>query len=173
MVILLEIIQYVAALLGSLAASVFHHSWLLRRFPSRLFECWRYNSDPAAFPSCPPPPIILWLVSLDRGNEDCLIIASASSWISSKLEPVWFAWTQAADSCHLCDCIWLPALTSSHPLYSPILFSVLCKFPISPFPCLRELLRLRKVYYCLFFLNSALRYFTFTSHRTFTLGAVQ
>lgn len=111
--------QYVAVLLGFLAAGIFHHSWLLRRFPSLLVWMLARQFWPCSLPSCPPTPIIiLWVVRLGWGNEDCLIIASASSWISSKLEPVCLS----GHSCHLCGCIWLPASTSSHPLYSPISF---------------------------------------------------
>lgn len=90
--------QEVAVLLGLLAASVFHHSLFLRRLPSSLFECWIESSDPGGPPFFPPSPIILWQVILDRGTVDSLIIASASSWMSSKLVMVWFVWTQAGGS---------------------------------------------------------------------------
>ncbi len=127
MVISLQIIQYVGVLLGFLAPGIFHHSWLLRHLPSCLFECWLDNSDPAAF----LPAFFLlpsssgWLVSPDRGNEDCLIIASASSWISSKPEPVWFVWTQAGNS--QLSPLWLH-LAPPGSLHPP----VLCVVSFSP-----------------------------------------
>lgn len=121
-VISLYIIQYVAVLLSFFATVVFHYSWLLRC----LSDCWPDCSDPAAI-----LPVLLWLVSLDRvRDERCLIIAPASSWTSSKPEPV-FLEKQSAVT--FPNCIWFslaqsllfyPSFTL-HPLISQFPFSYL------------------------------------------------
>lgn len=101
-----------------LLRAFFHHSWLLRRFPSCLLECLARQLTPQLSFLSSSPPILLCVVSLDTGgeNEDCLIIISASSWIPSKVEVAQSDQTQAGGSCHLCNCIWFPPLPSSPSL---------------------------------------------------------
>lgn len=116
-------------LLGLLAASVFYHSWFLRHWPSSLYECWIESSDPEGPLFFPSSQVILWQVTLDRGTVECLMIASVSSWMSSKLVMVWFVWTQAGGSLLLWyGYVWLSALTSCQPFYSSICFFSLFAF---------------------------------------------
>lgn len=105
---------------------------------------------PCSLPFCPPTLIIvLWVVSLDRGNEVRLIIASASSWISSKLEPVWFVWTQLSPlQLHPASCL---NINPSTYFFFKLQF-FLCQIPISQYLRLHPVLRFRKVF------------FSFTSH---------
>lgn len=128
MVISLQIMQYVAVLLGFLAAGVFHHSWTLRRFPPSLFECRLASSDPAAL-----LPVLCLPSSSGRSvwTEGTRAV-SLSPQLPPGLLPNWSRFglpgrELEAVSCHLPGCIWLPALTPRRPLYRLLSLS-LCIF---------------------------------------------